>query len=95
MLYPAWWKKITWSEQSPEKSTVLIVPFFVGHPVYIWDMRFYMFEQQPKKKIKIKIKILFTKCGKKWGDDIINSLICIIDCSRNVSFKITKLHYVI
>ena len=23
-----------WSEQSPEKSTVSIVPFFVGHPVY-------------------------------------------------------------
>ena len=27
-------KNNSWSEQSPEKSTVLTVPFFLGHPVY-------------------------------------------------------------
>ena len=36
MLYPARWKKIKfccWSEQSPEKSSVSTVLFFVGHLV--------------------------------------------------------------
>ena len=30
-----------WSEQSPEKSIVLTVPFFVGHPVYIYMYEHY------------------------------------------------------
>ena len=31
-------KNNSWSEQSPEKSTVLTVPFFMGHPVYVmWE----------------------------------------------------------
>ena len=28
-------KNNSWSEQSPEKSTVWTVPFFLGHPVYL------------------------------------------------------------
>ena len=27
-------KEFCWSEQSPEKSTISTVPFFVGHPVF-------------------------------------------------------------
>ena len=53
-----------------------------------------MFEQKRENFQNFYIK----KCAKKWGEDIINSLICIFISTvqeNNVSLKITKLHNLI
>ena len=46
-------KDNSWSEQSPEQSTVLTVPFFLGHPV----LCFYALLKKIKKKILVVLLV--------------------------------------